>query len=312
MSAPAGVVRHSLSSMTRTLLASLALLTLTAPAWPAAPRKPPPYSLPFQLRPVVATNVVRSDTSLAFYEAPTGESGTTVVATLLGSAVIADGVAPLARLAFVSSSPPSGEPASALVNPALGVLYAFKPAASVRAAAFLGVTVPVGMGGGNGADPARLAAAQSGAPARAAMDNALFAVNDLTVFPGLGAAWVDGGFTLQAEVTLLQLLRVRGDDVQADERKTNLTSGAHAGWFALPALSLGVELRHQRWLSTPGAVERDGALRDTTTVAGGPRLHLDLGGGRWLRPGIAYAAPLDDPLRRQSYHIVQLDVPLVF
>ncbi|HYO93805.1 MAG TPA: hypothetical protein VER33_04805, partial [Polyangiaceae bacterium] len=61
-------------------------------ALPAAPdgavvaAKPPPYSRPFQLRPVMAASVLRSDTAFAFYENPvSGETGSTVASTLLFS-----------------------------------------------------------------------------------------------------------------------------------------------------------------------------------------------------------------------------------
>lgn len=59
---------------------------LAQAAPPHAKPKPPPYSLPWQLRPAVAGNVVRSDTALALYEDPTtGQSGSTVASMLLAS-----------------------------------------------------------------------------------------------------------------------------------------------------------------------------------------------------------------------------------
>src|SRR5688572_11629809 len=71
-----------------------------AAAKPAATKpKPPPYSLPWQLRPVVAGNVVRSDTAFAFYKHPTnGNSGTTVASTLLVSYKVLENLAPLVRI----------------------------------------------------------------------------------------------------------------------------------------------------------------------------------------------------------------------
>jgi hypothetical protein len=32
----------------------------------------------------------------------------------------------------------------------------------------------------------------------------------------------------------------------------------------------------------------------------------------WLRPGIAFAAPLDNPMKDSKYKIVQLDIPFAF
>jgi hypothetical protein len=189
------------------------------------------------------------------------------------------------------------------------------PVKPLRIGLFLGITAPIGSGGGNDPKPANVAANAAGIRARSAMDNAMFAVNYFTVFPGIGIAYVDHGFTLQAETTLLQLMRVRGDKTKADgpdDSRTNLTAGIHAGYFFTNWLSAGVELRHQRWLSTPKAIEGKPELRDTTTWAIGPRFHIPLQEGMWLRPGVSFAMPLDNPMKDAHYKIVQLDVPLAF
>jgi hypothetical protein len=144
------------------------------------------------------------------------------------------------------------------------------------------------------------------------MDNAMFATNYFTIFPGVGFAYVAHGLTLQVEATLLQLFRVRGKAYEPDESRTNLTMGMHVGYFFLPVLSLGAELRHQRWLSSPAAIAGKPELRDTTTVAIGPRVHFKLGENVWFRPGIVYARGLDKPLTASDYNIVQLDLPFIF
>lgn len=304
-------------------------------ATPAKP-KPPPYSLPWQLRPVVAASVVRSDTAVAFYKDNAGkESGTTVASMLLASYKVTDELAPLVRIGVASNSPPSSvktatgadlDSAVNFLNPVVGVTYALKPAKPLRLALFLGATIPVGSGGGDDAKPENAQANAMGMRARSAMDNAMFAVNDFTIFPGIGFAYVAGGFTAQAEVTLLQLMRVKGDKQPAmgapknpDSSKTNFTAGIHLGYFVVPFFSLGGELRHQRFLSTPKAVEADEAdggpdlgIRDQTTFAVGPRFHFKLSESVWFRPGVAFAMPLDDPMKKAEYKIVQLDLPVAF
>jgi hypothetical protein len=140
----------------------------------------------------------------------------------------------------------------------------------------------------------------------------MFAVNDFTVFPGIGFAYISNGFTAQVEATLLQLWRVRGEDVQVDKSKTNFTGGIHVGYFFAPIFSFGAELRHQHWLSTPGAVKMNNKARETTTVAFGPRFHFKLSDKMWLRPAIALALPLDDPMSAAKYKVVQLDIPFAF
>jgi hypothetical protein len=262
---------------------------------------------------------VRSDTAFAFYESPmSGESGTTVASMLLGSYKITPEFAPMVRLGIVQNSPPEGpmSPGSGAVflNPALGGTYVFKLSPDLRLAGFLGVTLPIGGGGGDSPEPESALARTAGIPARSALDNAMFAVNDLTIFPGVSLAYVAHGFTAQLELTLLQLIRVRGDAVQKDSSRTNFTSGLHLGYFFIPQLSAGAELRYQRWLSTPVVVEMDptDTLRDTLSMAVGVRAHFKLSETIWLRPGLAYARGLDDPMAAADYNIIQLDVPVQF
>jgi hypothetical protein len=142
------------------------------------------------------------------------------------------------------------------------------------------------------------------------MDNALYAVNDAAIIGGATFAYVDRGITLQAEATVFELVRVRGSEAQPDKTKTNLTTGIHAGYFVLPQLSLGGELRYQRYLSTPKFVETDptSTLRDTLSVAAGARAHVKLAGKQWLRPALAYARGLDDPMSGRSYQVIQIDL----
>lgn len=304
----------------QTCLLALALSTLAdaALAQPAdAPAPRPPYSLPWQLRPVAAATVVRSDTALAFYEDPaSGQPGSTVASMVLGSYKLTPELAPLVRLGVVHNDAPADPPGTGFnfINPALGGTYALDLSPDFKLALFLGITVPVGGGGGDTPDPGNATANGAGILARSAMDNAMFAVNYLTVFPGLGLAYVNHGVTVQIETTLLQLMRVRGENhpAGADSSRTNLTIGLHVGYFFIPQLSAGADVRHQRWLSTPTSVEANDVLRDTSTFAVGIRGHFKLGDTLWLRPGIAYARGIDDPMDAGSYHIVQLDVPFVF
>jgi hypothetical protein len=290
------------------------------PAADAPKPKPPPYSLPWQLRPVVAGNVIRSDTTFAFYKTPnTEESGSTIASMLLFSYKVMEGLAPLVRVGVVSNSPPDVpaaiESKTLFINPVVGATFAPKIHDTIKLGLFLGLALPVGMGSGDPPNPSEAAALTAGVFARSAMDNAMFAVDYFTVFPGVGVAYVAHGLTLQAEATLLQLTKTRGPDA-ADDSRTNFTAGFHAGYFIIPQLSLGAEIRHQRWLSTPSTMKVNGVvndnLRDNTTFAVGPRVHIKLGETTWFRPGIAFALPLDKPMTDRDYKIVQLDLPFAF
>jgi hypothetical protein len=283
--------------------------TANTPA-PAPP--PPPYSLPWQLRPVVAANVLRSDTAVSFYENTPGASSSTVASTLLFSYKVTPNFAPMVRMAYVHNNPDSAVGSgNAVVNPLVGATYSILMAPGLRMGLFLGVTIPVGQGGDKPGMDATAAAAASGINARSAMDNALFAVNYMTVVPGFGIAYMRSGFTAQIEATVLQLTRVRNSDVDRDDSRTNFTSGLHLGYFVIPQLSFGGDLRFQRWLSDPAMLTMFPERRETITFAVGPRGHFKFG-SRWIRPGIAYAQGLDAPMSKRKDRIIQIDVPFVF
>ena len=315
-----GIARHTMFMVSGLFALASAQLTqaqAAASGAPAAPT-PPPYSLPWQLRPAAAATVLRSDTAFAFYKDPmTDESGMSVPSFLLGSYKVTPEFAPMMRVGAIHNSPPEvmGKSVSGFVltNPLFGGTYVFKLSPELRLATFLGFTLPVGGGGGNMPKASSAAARNSGLLARSGMDNAMFAVNDFTIIPGLDFAYVAHGFTAQIEATLFQLTRALGDKVQKDASRTNFTAGLHLGYFFIPQLSLGAELRYQRWLSTPANVKMDmtGTLRDTLSMAVGLRVHIKAG-STWLRPGLAYARGLDAPMSKSAYNILQLDVPVQF
>jgi hypothetical protein len=174
---------------------------------------------------------------------------------------------------------------------------------------FLGVALPFGSGGSTSSRPSKKIATAVGISTRSAFDNAMFAVDYFTVFPGVDLAFVKAGFTVQGEATIFKLTRVRGT---SDDSRVNLTMGVHAGYFITPFFSVGTELRHQRWLSTPATIKGKDNLRDTTTFAVGPRFHIELSDSIWFRPGVSVSVPLDDPMKKSDYTIVQLDLPLSF
>lgn len=274
---------------------------------------PPPYSLPLQLRPAAAVNVVRVDSAHAMFDDAMG-SGSTTATMVLGSYKLHPAVAGFVRFGTVRNAPPTGGSTTTIVNPALGAVYGGRMSKELRYGAMLAVALPLGMGGGNDGNADRAAAARAGILARSALDNAMFALNDLVVFPGFGLAYVADGLTVQGELTVLELVRVRGDAVQADELKTNMTAGLHVGYFVTPWVSPMAELRYQRWLSTPAAVAADAtrASRDVLTASIGVRFHVEVSPGVFARPALAYARGLDDPMDARGYHIIHLDVPVPF
>jgi hypothetical protein len=271
----------------------------------------------------MAVTGVRSDTSLATYDNALAQSGFAVVSELSASWRIpgtggapGTGFAPMGKLTIVNDSPPgTGTGGFAFVNPLVGASYAVAFGA-LRASAFAGVTIPVGMGGGDTPNKGEADARSVGQVVRAGMDNSLFAVNDLALVPGVDLAYVGHGLTVQVEATLFQLERVRGAKAQLEASKTNLTAGLHVGYFFTPFLSLGAEFRVQWWLNPPFTVEshKPNTSYDLTSIGVGPRLHFHVAESVWIRPGIAFTRGFDPPMTPKSldYNVVQIDVPVTF
>jgi hypothetical protein len=272
----------------------------------AAVARPAPYSLPWSLRPAALPTVLRVDSTLAMRDEDT------VVATVLTLGMkMTDEVGFLARGALVHGIDGKASD-SAVGNPLVGALYSPHVTESLRCGVFIAIAAPLGMGGGNSADPNALALMRAAIPARSSMDNALFATNYLTKAVGLSLAYVANGLTAQIEATAFMLERTRGGAVDRETTRINFTSGAHVGYAVLPWLTSSVEVRYQRWLSTPLAVVQDSSRRDNLTLALGLRGTWKVSEKVVLRPGVAYVEPLDRPMVDASYRMIQLDLPLIF
>jgi hypothetical protein len=279
---------------------------VAAPAAVTPPAPPAPYSLPWQLRPMAKVKVIRLDDSYDSYS-----GGTANVLFLNGLYTFESNFQAIVRLGMANNFPTGGKSAFSFLNMAVAGQYLHVDG-PLRLAAFVGATVPFGMGAGDSADAAVKATNANGVLVRSAMDNAMFAVNDFTIFPGVSAAYVKGGVTVQWEATVLQLIRVRATDVgQKDAMKTNFTTALHFGVFLIPQLSVGTELRYQRWLSTPAAVAANAAARENLNVALGFRGHFKVG-GIWLRPGISFSRGLAGPMAAGDHNVFQFDVPVLF
>lgn len=275
------------------------------PAPPAeeAPRPKPAYSLPWGLRPPVAPTVVRLDTVVAIQDnattmAPVATAGYRFLPDLGG----------YLSAAYSLHAPDGRAPTGALSNPLLFGLYTPEIAPALRLDLYFAFAPPFGQGGGNGPDPERAAAIGAGTYARSGLNNALFAVNEVSVITGAGAAYALGRLSFQGELTLLRGVRVRGADAQADKGRVNSGMALHAGYALTPFMTLSLETRYQRFLSTPAPVKADPARRDQLTAGGGVRFAVPVSETFRPRPGLAYFQPLDDPMRKAGYRIVEVDL----
>lgn len=277
--------------------------------------KPQPYMLPFQLRGAGVGKVLRIESVAAYLDTPAGASPT-YAGFATGAYNFTPELGAFLRIGYANGSPGNRADRGGMVtNPALGAVYALKLPFDLRLAAQLAVSIPIGGGGGDTPDPLQKAARGAAVLARSAMDNTILSSNDLGIMPGFDLAYVNHGVTLQLEATLNIALRMRGELDQPDETKLNLTGGVFAGYFIAPWISIGTEVRFQRWLQPPKAVDvamnRD-ALMSQLSFAVGPRFHLQVGEGVWLRPAVAYARGLDEPMTTADHNVVQLDLPMTF
>jgi len=267
------------------------------------------YSVPFQLRSAAPSNTVRVDHVVSPFTTPTSP-GLVQVTILSGSYRFTPNAAVFARAGFVNYNPDGTRAANALTNPVIGGLWGDTFHAWRYAVAFA-VAPPVGAGGGNSPDPAVASSMKTAHLARFAMDGTLFAVNEFATILGGDVAYVSRGWTVQFEATAAQLFRTRGEAQLPDAGRTNFLSGAHAGYWVLKELCVASELRYQRWLSTPEAVQKDPLNRDNMSAAAGLRTSIEMKPFK-VMPGLAYATGLRGQVLAQRFHAIQFDVPFVF
>ncbi|HEX7879133.1 MAG TPA: hypothetical protein VF720_06965, partial [Candidatus Eisenbacteria bacterium] len=125
--------------MVRCVFSTMVLTVLAGPALAAVPA---PYSLPWQLRPAGAGNVLRLDSVWSTYEGATRENGSTFVSLLLASGKISSSTALFGRFGIVQNDPPVGESAAVPTNLVLGVSHAPKVSTPFRLACYLMVALP--------------------------------------------------------------------------------------------------------------------------------------------------------------------------
>ena len=276
-----------------------------APSENSVAPTPAPYVVPFQLRSAALSNVVRVDSAIAF-----ADGGTTVAPNLMAMYKVLPTLGVMARVTYSALFPKTGSTSGAFANPLVGVSYAPTLSRDWKLSVFGGVSLPIGQGGGSPADPAQASAITAGRLARSAMDNAIFTVNYSTIALGGSLAYLWNRFTFQVDLTLLEGFRVRGATTQ-DSAVTNSTENLWIAYSFMPEFSLGVELRHQQFLSTPAAVRANATARDQTTLALGARTRIPLG-GIVIPLGVSFARALDNPMSGQHYNILFVDIPIVF
>lgn len=283
-------------------------------------------SLPWQLHSVTTANLVQADIGAAVFRDPQGNIDMAQTTALSASYQLTDRWAPMIRLGFVGNNAPGAAlDGTSFGNPIAGATFT-RTVNGRRLALFAAVAIPVGSGGGNEPDP-RAARTNAAAITARPADEAMFEVNYATSIVGADVAYVKHGFTAQAEATLLQSVRVRGDKTAtgADAFRTRATVGAHLGLFVGSHVSLGADLEYRRWLSHPTMLD---AMTDprvpsanedpaTLTTSIGARVHFHVGKAS-IHPGLSYARGFDGlalhgPMNiTKQTNAVGITVPVLF
>jgi hypothetical protein len=267
--------------------------------------------LPFQLRSASPRSGLRVDTIVAPYR-HAGESALETVVFLSGQVRLQQHFFLQARWGFADNRVGTGERnRTGFVNPSLGVILAFPVGSLFRFAASTAVGFPLATDGdANDADGLFLQ--RQGALARSSMDNNAFSPNDLGVPTGLSLAFVNRGLTAQVDGTIIASGRVKGAGTDGDGAKVNSTFGFFLGYYVIPEISLGAELRYQYYLLPPSIVDLDPSARDNLTAGAGGRVDIELSDSARMRPGICLSMGLAGYVEQQSFRMVQFDVPISF
>lgn len=321
------------AALTAITLAALSAATAanaqaTTPATNAAPTTPQPtpaearanYALPWTMRPAIAPNLLRLETSIGIRN-----DGVAAVTLLTGGyAVLPTKLGFYARLGVTNSvlstpnAPATNNIATgAVTNPLIMALFTPELTKGLRLSVFGAATIPVGTGGGNTPPALTASSIATGIPTRSAMDNALFAVNYFTPIVGLGVAYMRWGFTFQVEATVLQLIRVRGENHRSatDEMRTNFTAGASVGYLLHRYVTASAEFHYQHWLSAPNLLSPPMGTPPSVNQASfevGIRGNWAISRTTLARPGIAFGMGFNGAMADREYKVIHVDFPITF
>ena len=261
-------------------------------------------SLPWQLRPLTTDNLVSIETAASAFNDANGNLDIASSTVIAASYHLDDSWAPMLRVGLVGNDAPGeARDGASLGNPVAGLRY-LRAVDTYRVGFTGAAALPIGMGGGNSPE-ARAAKTDVAASVARPGDDAMFDVDYFTAIGAVDAAYVNHGFTVQGEASLLQSVRVRGDQTAAgaDLVRTNSAVAMHLGYFIGSHVSVGTDVRYQRWLSHPSLDAMTSP--DNVTAALGVRVHVCLGDHTCIHPGLSFAAGT-------GAATLQLSVPVTF
>ena len=278
---------------------------------PTPKPKAEPYPSLFMMGSPTPGTGVKADATLATFSKD-GNPGLASVFLVSGGYKITDSFGVRLRLGVDRVAVDGADTKVGFLNPDIGAVYAWRLGRWLRLGVGLTLRLPLGSGGGNDGDPDLVAAHKSASLARSSMEGSMYSVNDFSTGYTVNFAYVGHGLTAQAQSSIFTSFRARGDEVQSDTFKASWTQYVGLGYFIIPALSIGTELRYQRYVSTPSSVEKDPSARQNLTVAGGLRAHFKVSDSVSIKPGASYAHGLVGPVSTGDYNMFELDLPVSF
>lgn len=210
------------------------------------------------------------------------------------------------RYGLVHNAPPALSTAQSLSNLGLGGRFSLSPIPRLSVGAEAGLILPFGSGGGDAPSQDLVFA---NVRARA-LHPALFDPNYLTPWLGVDAGTTIEHVTLRLGVAVEQSIRTAGSGFSADASKTRLRLTPHVGYQVLPWLEPFVELRWFRFLSTPVFVEADPPTGDSLFGALG--VAFAFAPTLPLRARLTYLRAIDEPLTRDDFHVLSLQLGVDF
>ena len=233
-----------------------------------------------------------------------GTSQETLMQILSGSYALNSWLSTYGRVGWVHDASADGSSGNGFANPAAGLTASVPVGKHLTLGGIVGVTVPVGSGGGNAPNKAVLKAWTNSID----WGGAMFAVDHVDTLVGGKGALAFGDLTLSLESTLHELTRVKGEAADPIGAHASVTSTMATVSFALhPKLTLSSALSETRFWNRPTCIRETPASAQDYFFIVGASTDFKVRGVD-VAPGLVYARALDLPLSADKFQVVELDL----
>lgn len=222
----------------------------------------------------------------------------TLIQVLSGSYAVNSWLSAWGRVGWAADS------ATAFANPAAGLTANVPIGKHLVLGGLVGLTAPLGTGGGN-APSANLLKAWTNS---IDWGGAMYAVDHVDAMAGVHGAFTLGNATLALDSTLHELTRVRGEKVDPLGAHASVTSTTATLSYALhPKLTLSSAMSETRFWNKPTCIQESPASAQDYFFIAGVSSAVNIGGVD-VAPALSYARALDLPLSADKFQVVELDL----